>query len=114
MRGRGRVVWGAVGSGALVLNAGCGGDRDEMITDPRSARLQMRGRLRRIHPRPGRLVRARCATTWTPSWPLARWDLGCRSGGTELWIDPADALAIFIVDGGRIKRWPAGQEILCD
>jgi hypothetical protein len=46
--------------------------------------------------------------------PTGAVDSGYRSGDTELWIDPADASAIFIVDGERIERWPAGQETLCD
>jgi hypothetical protein len=45
--------------------------------------------------------------------PVGAVDTGYRSGHTELWIDPADASAIFVVDGERIERWPAGQELGC-
>ena len=42
-------------------------------------------------------------------------DTGFRQEGTELWLDPTDAAAIFLVTGEIVERWPRDSTpTMCD
>jgi hypothetical protein len=37
-------------------------------------------------------------------------DTGFRQGATELWVDPVEQLAIYLVTGATVERWPLDPE----
>lgn len=37
-------------------------------------------------------------------------DTGFRQGATELWVDPVEQTAIYLVTGGTVERWPLDPE----
>lgn len=37
-------------------------------------------------------------------------DAGFRQEATELWVDPSDGSAIYLVSGGSVERWPLDPE----
>jgi hypothetical protein len=42
--------------------------------------------------------------------PAGAEDTGFRQGGTELWVDPSDDSAIYLVTGTSIEIWPLDPE----
>lgn len=42
--------------------------------------------------------------------PAGAEDTGFRQGDTELWVDPADESAIYLVTGPSIESWPLDLE----
>jgi hypothetical protein len=41
-------------------------------------------------------------------------DSGFRRDGVELWHDPADPSAVWLVGPDRTERWPAGEPAICE
>ena len=47
--------------------------------------------------------------------PTGAVDTGFRQGTTELWVDPPDRSAIYLVSEGSVERWPLDPEpTLCE
>lgn len=48
-------------------------------------------------------------------FPTGAVDTGFRQGTTELWVDPPDRSAIYLVSEGSVERWPLDPEpTLCE
>ena len=50
----------------------------------------------------------------TASLPTKAVDAGYRSNTEELWLDPDDSTAIYLVTPDSTERLPMGEQILCN